>query len=330
MEDLTSHLDGIHPFPSSNMAHGHAQLVPAEDALDLGDASELSQAPHADPLLSGHMGGDAHRGLMGMHDPNSPLSSSTASLTHQPHPGFATYGQLVPPSYEESMMYESASSRLAAASALHSSDPLSSSPPGAAAAATAAAHRGSGSGNVGQPAASLPPASLTVAAPGSASPLQPLGETAPILHADPLPGIKLQYTVPLDADAAAGGVGQGLPGSGAGGLGASGAPTSPNGSGGGAGTTAALPLRPSQRGAALRITVTEPQRREQQGLFGIKNGFVSYLVTSTWSPAAAAATHLPCSSSSPSLAMPPQAKPQAAVRRRFRDFVALADILKVR
>eukprot|EP00955_Chlamydomonas_euryale_P098311 365134-Chlamydomonas_euryale.AAC.10 len=72
--------------------------------------------------------------------------------------------------------------------------------------------------------------------------------------------------------------------------------------------------RPSLKSAPLVIHVTDPVKREQAGLFGFSSGYVVYLVTSA--PTASAPAAL--------------ARRGGAVRRRFKDFVALADVLKSR
>jgi len=66
--------------------------------------------------------------------------------------------------------------------------------------------------------------------------------------------------------------------------------------------------------APLVISVSEPVKREQAGMFGFKGGYVSYLVTTR------ALADTPGFTSGS----------QSAVRRRFNDFVALASALKVR
>lgn len=85
-------------------------------------------------------------------------------------------------------------------------------------------------------------------------------------------------------------------------------------------------------GPALTVSVTDPVKKDAGGLFGLKNGYTSYLVTSMRSAGGAAA-----SSSSGSAWQHQAAEGGGAhgrgvtysVRRRFRDFVALAALLKV-
>lgn len=72
--------------------------------------------------------------------------------------------------------------------------------------------------------------------------------------------------------------------------------------------TLPTPMRHSNQ--LLHIRVSDPVKREQTGLFGMKGGYISYLVSTQ--------TQLP------------NYKPNPQVRRRFKDFVALADLLKVR
>lgn len=281
MEDLTAHLGSLEPFDQQRHPPPHHTLEDDDDALDLGDASDLNPAARQDPLLADPLVNVPQGSMLGMtmHDPSSPMSNDSVS-GHQTH-GFATYGQLMPPSYNDSMMFEDPPAHASAGGSL---DPLA--PSSSSAAASSSTH--------------------------TAGPL----DTAPILRADPASGIKLHYSIPADPpQQAPDAAGQNA---------SSSAPQTPN---------PTLALRPSQRAAPLRITVTDPQKRDQMGLFGIKNGFISYLVTSAWASSASSGQASASTSSAAApqaVQMPPHGKQAAAVRRRFRDFVALADALKVR
>lgn len=69
-----------------------------------------------------------------------------------------------------------------------------------------------------------------------------------------------------------------------------------------------MSLRPSLRSSPLIIKATDPIKKEQTGIFGLSSSYTSYLVTSQ-----------------PSISPLSQAK---VVRRRFKDFVQLSDVLK--
>eukprot|EP00878_Enallax_costatus_P015821 GHUV01016579.1.p1 GENE.GHUV01016579.1~~GHUV01016579.1.p1 ORF type:complete len:284 (+),score=85.93 GHUV01016579.1:312-1163(+) len=68
--------------------------------------------------------------------------------------------------------------------------------------------------------------------------------------------------------------------------------------------------QPVTKDLPLVVTVSEPQRKEAAGVLGMKASHIEYLVTTH--------SRLPGWSSS-----------DVSVRRRFRDFVTLADVLKV-
>ncbi|EIE22906.1 hypothetical protein COCSUDRAFT_66447 [Coccomyxa subellipsoidea C-169] len=60
----------------------------------------------------------------------------------------------------------------------------------------------------------------------------------------------------------------------------------------------------------LKISVTDPVKKVEQGFLGVQGGHVTYRVSTSTS-------------------LPTFSRPEVTVRRRFRDFVALADLLKV-
>lgn len=61
----------------------------------------------------------------------------------------------------------------------------------------------------------------------------------------------------------------------------------------------------------LNITVTDPQKREQASMFGMKNGYITYLVTTKTE-------------------LPNYKQQETTARRRFKDFVALSEVLRNR
>ncbi|KAG1665676.1 hypothetical protein FOA52_005466 [Chlamydomonas sp. UWO 241] len=190
--------------------------------------------------------------------PSGPDGSPLSRSGMQPHGTAyaATYGELMPPSYADSVMLESAVTAGHAASG--ASDPLA----------------GPSSGS---------------RASGGAPPLHQ--------HTDPVGGATTRLHYSSEPAAHGGSNGDAAGGSGGGGA-------SPLGA-----------SRPSQRAAPLRVTVVDPVKREQAGLFGIKASYVAYLVTAT-ATSGGAQTRL--------------SKQSVSVRRRFSDFVALADVLKAR
>ncbi|MEW5313788.1 MAG: hypothetical protein WDW38_005325 [Sanguina aurantia] len=80
-----------------------------------------------------------------------------------------------------------------------------------------------------------------------------------------------------------------------------------DGQGGAGPASSAVPAQATPH--TLQVMVSQPLKREQTGIFGIKGGYVTYLVTSMSSQAS-------------------YNRQNYSVRRRFRDFVALADALK--
>lgn len=68
---------------------------------------------------------------------------------------------------------------------------------------------------------------------------------------------------------------------------------------------------PTEPAALLTVTVTDPVKRDQPSMFGMKGSYIAYLVT----------THT---------ALPGFSKPEVHVRRRFKDIVSLSDVLKAK
>ena len=335
MEDLTAQLDSA---LLSGPPTSHARAADDdEEEIDLGDlgdiipelspkAAEMVATPSAsslpamdgctpdeDPLqrqqaqtTSGppHFSGD---GPLGRRGGGSGSSSSLRAMEdgdggHHPF----TYGQLMPPpaapmpsaipqqAYLPSAggaAYPSASGRPGDDDPL--SDPLSGDRGGPS---------GSGGGGSGDQAGpSRPPWHN-----GSASEINEISEDEPPLLS-PGSRVRLQYTLPpgMQFEAAAAG------------------PSSSSS------TAAPSPLlhlpRMSQRDVPLVVTVTDPVKKEQPGImFGIMGGYVAYLVTSKAPPPS------PRRSLASQPPPPLLSKPVATVRRRFRDFVALSDVLKIR
>ncbi|CAL8464753.1 g4288 [Coccomyxa elongata] len=63
------------------------------------------------------------------------------------------------------------------------------------------------------------------------------------------------------------------------------------------------------RRPVMKISVTDPVKKVEQGFLGVQGGYVTYRVST-------------------STTLPTFSRPDVTVRRRFRDFVALADLLK--
>lgn len=152
----------------------------------------------------------------------SPLSGSGL----EPHSFSATYGELMPPSYGDSVMYESAA--------------------------------------IGGPSA-----------PSSA------------MHTDPLAAGSSGVGGGVSGDTARAGPSNGngsISGGGGGGIAAHEGHSGNGGSCGGVSqggvSCSRLLRRPSQRASPLSVSVTDPVKREQAGLFGFSNGYVAYMVTS--------------------------------------------------
>mmetsp|Transcript_24550 Transcript_24550/g.53643 ORF Transcript_24550/g.53643 Transcript_24550/m.53643 type:complete len:672 (+) Transcript_24550:240-2255(+) len=266
MDDLTAQLESA--------LHTYRPGRDSQDGYDLGDNTEFTGAgldryklldEGDDDPLAGPLGAAAAASSktnpLGM-----AMDASTSVGPMLPHGhGLTTYGQLVPPSYEDSIMYESAPLPL------NSGQPLG---------AAASPLQPSTSGPLGDPPA-LAKYSHGSAGAGASTSTTPAPLTPPpMLQADS--HTKLEYTLSPGA-------------------------TSPQG-----GPPAReFPNRPSQRDVQLSITVTNPVKREQAGMFGIKGSYITYQVSSQYTS-------------------PAMARSNTSVRRRFRDFVSLADVLKKR
>lgn len=313
MEDLTAQLD---------RALGQTgQLSPElEDTdIDLGDASELDHVPR------GTIGPPSPALVASAHsaeqlDRTSSLSSSSPhqddmGSRHEEgdgsHHSF-TYGQLMPtpPSPYPSSLNAVCSPVSSMAAAPYELDPLSQTHgDDDNNDASECSRPGLSNGGVG--GAGGPCSWALSGAAGSSSNdgvggVIGEGSFAPLMHSEASgSGTRLQYSLPPNMT-------QSLPCS-------AGGPSSPSRS---SPAPVGLP-RMSQRSVPLYVTVTEPLKKEQAGMFGIKAGYVTYLVTSKAqaTPPGMQAAELPVQMSKPC---------GVSVRRRFRDFVALSDVLKVR
>ncbi|GAX73670.1 hypothetical protein CEUSTIGMA_g1121.t1 [Chlamydomonas eustigma] len=305
MEDLTAQLDSA--------LSGRAAGWQDDDDIGLGDDDDLDTKVNTQARHISHSLQQLHQDSYSLHaDAHDPLINSSHADDHmQSHanqPNFS-YGQIMPPppSYSDSMMCEVAGP-LEPRDAPHSSglpasfDPLSDD---SRYPATASAQVSDYYASSSQPHGK---AHDDVEDDSDETPLLPPGTS----------NIKLQYNVPPGSSFAVPPSHQDrVPEAG---------PTSPTG------TSAPNVLpRKSQRDAQLRVAVTDPVKKEQAGLFGLKAGYVAYLVTTkdaAWVPTGSSnggASAGPSCHSGPVLS-----KPAAAVRRRFRDFVSLSDVLKVR
>ncbi|GIL61481.1 hypothetical protein Vafri_15917 [Volvox africanus] len=317
MEDLTSHLANL---PAGRNSH---------DGLDLGDNSELLQG-NLDRFRA-LAGDDSHDDLFTSYG-GLGLGLGVSDSTIITTTNYPTYGELAaakPPSYEDSVMYDQAPPLdvYGASGAGGDMDPLSaghSSGAGLSDAAAAARPRvseqqlppatataqpgtsggqswtGTGWAARGVPLGASEPQAATVAAAGTGPDVRHPGSSTTAAAGPSAVG-------PLDSLA--------LPGSGelrlddtqhspsphlfspGGAYGMVPSAGHPGGGGGGGGSF-----------QHLSITVTDPVKREQGGLFGIKGGYVTYLVRAKARAAAA--------------------RSETAVRRRFREFVVLAQLLK--
>ncbi|PNW78052.1 hypothetical protein CHLRE_10g462300v5 [Chlamydomonas reinhardtii] len=333
MEDLTAHLAHL---PAGRSSH---------DGLDLGDNTELQGNMDRFRALAS-LGDDGADDLFTPGFGGLGLGGSSATTATTATANYPTYGELAaagkPPSYEDSIMYDQAPLGLLAPAVGTTvgavggggavvSDPLlgplggggggggsnggaagsSSSSVGAAAAPTSSA-----AASASPLVSGIPPQEqvmYSAAAPGSQAPgtppqaggrsggagaaaaaaaalLDPLAVPGSGEFRDDLQALSPQRTTPAHL---ASGAGRG---------------------GGGGG------------GAAVVISVTEPIRREAGGLFGIKGGYVSYLVKARPRGSGGGGTS-GAAAASPAAAAAPG---ETAVRRRFREFVALADLLKAR
>ncbi|KAG2449349.1 hypothetical protein HYH02_005504 [Chlamydomonas schloesseri] len=348
MEDLTAHLAHL---PAGRSSH---------DGLDLGDNTELQ----------GNM--DRFRALASLGDDGADddlftpgfggLGLGSAATTATAN--YPTYGELAaagkPPSYEDSVMYDQAPLGLLAPAAAGTAGGGSSSVLSDPLLGPLGGGGGGGGGSInggapGSTTAAPEPGATLGAAAGAAAP----ASVSPLVSASPPKEQVMHAARPAGGAAGAGA-----------GAGAAAAPATPSRAGAGAGAAAAaaaalldplaIPgsgefrddlqaLSPQRTtpshlagvavrggggsGPVLAITVSEPIKREAGGLFGIKGGYVSYLVkarprgsggggtsTSGAAAGAAASTRGPGGGGGG----------ETAVRRRFREFVALADLLKAK
>ncbi|GLI63759.1 hypothetical protein VaNZ11_006833 [Volvox africanus] len=312
MEDLTSHLANL---PAGRTSH---------DGLDLVDHSELLGNLDRFRALAGD---DSHDDLFVSYG-GLGLGLSVSDSTIITTTNYPTYGELAaakPPSYEDSIMYDQAPplDMHIASVAGGDMDPLSaghSSGAGPSDAAVAARPLGK---RVSEQ--QLPPA-VAMAPPGTsgnpswtgagwAARGVPSGASEPqaatVAAAVTGPGVRHSGFSTTDASgpSAAGRLGSLAP-SGSAALRLDDIQQSPSPVAHGIAPSARHPGGGGGGGSFqhLSITVTDPVKREQGGLFGIKGGYVTYLVRTQ--------------------ARAPSTRPETTVRRRFREFVVLAQLLK--
>lgn len=361
MEELTAQLDNALLGPPAGGPHARAVADDADEEIDLGDLGDImpelnpnslvAVSPHGghpaaaaighdddddDPLQrqapatsrpAGPSSGDGGGGPLGGSIGGSGSSSSLRMMEdgdaggHHPF----TYGQLMPPPAAPAPEpLRTPPADLTAHSAQpRADDPLSDPLCGDRGGPSGSSGGGGGGGDEAGP--SRPPwhgsggggSSSDEAGPSrppwhgngggtSSSEIHEASEEPPLLS--PGSRVRLQYTLPpgMQFEAAAAG------------------PSS---------ASSAAPLQPlprmSQRDVPLVVTVSDPVKKELPGImFGIMGGYVAYLITSKAPP--------PSPRRSQASQPPPQqqpsllSKPVATVRRRFRDFVALSDVLKIR
>ncbi|GIL87549.1 hypothetical protein Vretimale_14752 [Volvox reticuliferus] len=317
MEDLTSHLANL---PVGRNSH---------DGFDLGDNSELLQG-NLDRFRA-LAGDDSHDELFTSYG-GLGLGLGVSDSTIITTTNYPTYGELaaaMPPSYEDSVMYEQAPplNMHAASGAGGDMDPLSAGHESDTGLAVAARPGLGARVSEQQP----PPAMATAnggpswTGAGWAARGVPLGasEPAEATAAGAGPGVRHSGSSAAAASGPSAGGPLGplaLPGSGELRLDDIQSPSPHLFSPGGMYGMAPSPGHPGGGGSGNRaggggglhqhfvITVTDPVKREHGGIFGIKGGYVTYLVRAK--------------------ARGGSTRPETTVRRRFREFVALAQLLK--